>query len=106
MTSRTLSAEHRSVRDTLIQAAVDAGKFPESRAAYWRNQFDANPEDTKHWLARLQPVPDLAAAPPRTPAAEPEPATYDQAWLAPTERQRITAAQSGDRPPLATHARD
>jgi hypothetical protein len=106
MTPRPLSAEHQSVRETLIGDAIAAGKFPESRAQFWRDQFDTDPEATKHWLARLEPLPNLAATAPRPTAAQPEAGTYDQSWLAPGERERITAAASTQRSRLAMHARD
>jgi len=101
------SAEHQSVRDTLIGEAIQAGKLLPSRTQYWQEQYNADPEGTKALLARLAPAPGIAAA-----SGSPTTTTnlvdseYDPAWLTPAERNRITAAASGDSRPTAHHLHD
>lgn len=90
------SAEHAALRDTLVADAVKAGKILPSRTQYWQQQFDANPEGTKAVLAQLTPVPGIAAT--SGASAPADPTQYDQSWLTPSERARVTNAQSGQRP--------
>lgn len=42
-------------RDQLIGAAIQAGKFPESRRAHWQAVYDADPTGTEQTLALLAP---------------------------------------------------
>jgi hypothetical protein len=84
------TAEHISVRDTLINEAVNAGKIMRSRSQFWSAQYDADPAGTKAVLAKLQAAPGIAAtsgAPPTQADTE-----YDPRWLTPGECRRVTAA--------------
>jgi len=45
----------RTERDTTIDAAMRAGKFPPARKANWETAWDADPEGTKAYLASLAP---------------------------------------------------
>lgn len=90
------SAEHMAVRDTLIAEAVKAGKFLPSRIQHYQRLFDADPEGTKVVLAALAPVPGIAAT--ATSPSNSEAMDYDQSWLTPMERARVSNARSGQRP--------
>jgi hypothetical protein len=98
------SAEHLSVRDTLIGEAVRAGKILASRTQHYQRLYDADPELTKHVLAQLQPAPGIAAASGAPPTQADS--DYDPAWLTPAERNRITAASSGQQHAIAHHLHD
>jgi hypothetical protein len=89
------SAEHIAVRDTLIREALRTGKIVSSRVQFWSQQFDADPDGTKAWLARLTPAANLTAS--VAPAGSQASDGYDSSWLSPTERARVNTARSGQR---------
>lgn len=97
------SAEHQSVRDTLLGEAVRAGKILPSRTQYWSQQFDADPEGTKAILAQLASAPGIAANAQGAAPTSPADVDYDQRWLTPAERARV---QSGGNHRLVTHGQD
>jgi hypothetical protein len=98
MTIPKYSAEHQSVRDTLIHEAIKAGKLLPSRYQCWAAQFDADPEGTKVVLARLAPVLVQAGKQAMSGAGIESSSDYDQTWLSPSERARLGIAQGGQRP--------
>jgi hypothetical protein len=95
------SAEHISVRDTLINEAIRAGKIMPSRSQFWSAQYDADPAGTKAALASLASAPGIAAASGAAPTHED--VEYDPRWLTQGERRRINAAGQH---PLVSHGMD
>ncbi len=98
MTTQTYPAGHVQARNELIDGAIAAGKFPESRRKNYEALFDTNPDYAKQLIAKL------AAGVPAQAAME-RSDSYDTSWLSPVERSRITAAQAGT-PSNITKAND
>lgn len=48
----------------LIKAAIHSERIPPEREGHYRRLFGRDPEGTKRLLARLEPVPGLAAPQP------------------------------------------
>jgi hypothetical protein len=48
--------------ERLIAGAISGGKFAASRAAYWRERFRRDPQQTEAIIESLQPLPPLRAA--------------------------------------------
>jgi hypothetical protein len=88
-------------RDRLINAAIAAGKFPESRRAHYARLYDAQPQATARFIDTLAAgvVPDVTVPEPAYPAAagapSPGPSEYPDTGLSASERQRVAAIREG-----------
>ncbi len=91
-------------RDSYINAAVKAGKFPKARKEHWAAAWDKDREGTKEAIDSLAtgliPVAEQGQSPSDVTASQE--AGYDEAWLSPQERNRISAAKQGLEPSRVT----
>lgn len=86
-------------RDSFLNTAIKAGKFPPSRKNHYLKAWDADPEGTRGLIDSLAAglVPVEARGTAGTGQVESAQATdasaYEQSWLTPAERQRVKVAQ-------------
>jgi len=100
------SAAHAEARENLLDAAIDAGKFPESRRHAYAAAFDSNPDVTCRIIATMSPVLAPVRAGRRRASSSSEPAALaHRSFLSAGERRTIEAAERGERQ-LVTHAHD
>lgn len=76
-------------RDRILDDAIRAGKFREDRRPMYAAMYDADPKGTTAIIAQM---PGLPAE------LRDDPQAYDTTFLSAAERDRITAAPSGDTP--------
>lgn len=85
--------EREQERDTEINLAASAGKFPPARKAHWSTLWDNDPEGTKAALAALAPGlvpvgPELGTGGP----GDDDVSNYDRSMLTVHERTRLAQA--------------
>jgi hypothetical protein len=95
-----LAAKTRDTeRDTFLNTAIKAGKFPPSRKSHYLKAWDADAEGTRGLIDSLAVglVPVEARGTAGTGQMESVQATdasaYEQSWLTPAERHRVKIAQ-------------
>jgi hypothetical protein len=95
-----LAAKTRDTeRDSFLNTAIKAGKFPPSRKTHYLKAWDADPEGTRGLIDSLAAglVPVEARGTAGTGQVESAQAAdasaYEQSWLTPAERQRVKVAQ-------------
>jgi hypothetical protein len=95
-----LAAKTRDTeRDSFLNTAIKAGKFPPSRKTHYLKAWDADPEGTRGLIDSLAVglVPVEARGTAGTGQVESAQAAdasaYEQSWLTPAERQRVKIAQ-------------
>lgn len=76
-------------RDRILDDAIRAGKFRQDRRPMYAAMYDADPKGTKAIIAQMPGLPAELRE---------DPQGYDTTFLSPAERDRITAAPSGDTP--------
>src|SRR4051794_30780933 len=94
-TIQKYSAEHAQARDTFLDEAIAAGKFPASRRHNYAVLFDVNPESARQLVAKL-----AAGIPPARIERAERGDEYDQSWLSSSERSRIDGARAGTYTPV------
>jgi hypothetical protein len=103
-----------NLRDLVIGTAIRAGKFPETRRAFYERMWEADATETAAMIARLTPAHDPlratsvdrpAPAPPGggAPVAANDANGYEPAWLTDAERRALDAASQGAPPPRVVH---
>jgi len=89
------SAEHAAAREGLLNAAIAAGKFPESRRSRYAALYDTNPVYAANLIAVMAPgLPPVAGR--QSTSSGPPAALAHRSLLSDTERRRIAAAERGD----------
>jgi hypothetical protein len=82
-------AQLRRERETLVENAIKAGKFPPARRDHWLTSLKHDPEGAKAAIESLAdglvPVEEQGAAPSDEQLAT---ASYPEEWLSPAERAR------------------
>lgn len=91
-------------RTEVINAAIAAGKFPESRRAHYERLYDRDPAGTERHIAKLAAALAPGGAPATATPAPSGPDGYDESWLTPRERAGIQAAREGAQPTIVQEA--
>lgn len=102
--AKVADAAEVSERETVIKAAIKAGKIAPADKASYQNMFKENPESARRLLTAsvdkgglregLIPVSERGVAEPDGEGVAASDG-YDQSWLTPKERQRIQAVKDG-----------
>lgn len=87
-------------RTTVVRAAITDGKIPKAREGHYLSLMERDEEGTTQLLASLEkgviPVDQEKGHGDPNPGDD---SAYDESWLTPGERSRISAAKAGSQPP-------